>query len=373
MCTQRRTRPSSRRAEIASSKSLRVVGVDRERGQVAEVHARVRRVRVGERASRLRLDRAREARAAGRGRASAPRARRARGRGGRAGAPRARRACRRPPARGRRRRRRRARRRVRGPAPNSGSATRKRPLLLEHRDQRLVDRRAGRPRTAALIGSSRASVVERHGQRLVALGVRVVARPDLRLDPLGRDVLAARAGSSSPTVRSSAPPFESGSTSWHTPLPNVRVPTTVARLAVAQRAGHDLGRAARCRRPRAPPPGCPRRSRRPRRSNLRSGRVRPARRDDLPVLDEDARHEHGLAQQAAAVAAQVEHDASAPLVEQLVDLPAQLPVRAGAEARAARRRRASCPSRSRAGPRRPAPRCRSRFDLHRAVAAPRRA
>ena len=31
-------------------------------------------------------------------------------------------------------------------------------------------------------------------------------------------------------MRSSAPPLESGSTSWKTPLPKVRVPTTVARL-----------------------------------------------------------------------------------------------------------------------------------------------
>ena len=29
---------------------------------------------------------------------------------------------------------------------------------------------------------------------------------------------------------SSTPPFDSVSTSWNTPLPNVRVPTTVARL-----------------------------------------------------------------------------------------------------------------------------------------------
>ena len=42
------------------------------------------------------------------------------------------------------------------------------------------------------------------------------------LRPLGRKY--------SPTVMSSAPPLESGSTSWKTPLPNVRVPTTVARL-----------------------------------------------------------------------------------------------------------------------------------------------
>ena len=42
------------------------------------------------------------------------------------------------------------------------------------------------------------------------------------LRPLGRKY--------SPTVMSSAPPLESGSISWKTPLPNVRVPTTVARL-----------------------------------------------------------------------------------------------------------------------------------------------
>ncbi len=42
------------------------------------------------------------------------------------------------------------------------------------------------------------------------------------LRPLGRKY--------SPTVMSSAPPLESGSISWKTPLPNVRVPTTSARL-----------------------------------------------------------------------------------------------------------------------------------------------
>ena len=34
----------------------------------------------------------------------------------------------------------------------------------------------------------------------------------------------------SPTVMSSAPPLASRSISWKTPLPNVRVPTTFARL-----------------------------------------------------------------------------------------------------------------------------------------------
>ena len=58
--------------------------------------------------------------------------------------------------------------------------------------------------------------------------------PPPRLRPLGRKY--------SPTVMSSAPPFGSGSISWKTPLPNVRVPTTVARVAVLERAGDDLRR-----------------------------------------------------------------------------------------------------------------------------------
>ena len=45
--------------------------------------------------------------------------------------------------------------------------------------------------------------------------------PPPRLRPLGVKY--------SPTVMSSAPPLESCSISWKTPLPNVRVPTTVAR------------------------------------------------------------------------------------------------------------------------------------------------
>ena len=61
--------------------------------------------------------------------------------------------------------------------------------------------------------------------------------PPPRLRPLGRKY--------SPTVMSSAPPLESSSISWKTPLPNVRVPTTCRPLAVLERAGHDLRRRGR--------------------------------------------------------------------------------------------------------------------------------
>ena len=130
---------------------------------------------------------------------------------------------------------------------------------------------------------------------------------------------------------SSAPPLESRRTSWKTPLPNVRVPTTSARsrscsapvtisdadaeLAVDEHDDRDLGvdRVAR------------------RLEHALRARA-PVGRDDRAVGDEDARDQHRLVQQPAAVVAQVEHDALRALVQQVVDRLAHLAVRAGREA-----------------------------------------
>ena len=190
MWTQTRTRSPSRRAEIASSKSLRVVGVDREGGQVAQVHARVGRVRLVQ--PRPRPPRSPRAGScgAGRGRASAPRPRRGRDRAARAGAARARRACPQPtstrspaPAPPRSTA-------VRGPGPKSGSATRKRPRFSSTATIGSSSRRAGAaPDRGAHRACERARRA-RPGSASSRSVSRVVHGPDLRLDALACEIVS---------------------------------------------------------------------------------------------------------------------------------------------------------------------------------------
>ena len=152
---------------------------------------------------------------------------------------------------------------------------------------------ARRSSTKRVSGPSRRSVfsaIGRASSRSVSGSstARTVGRtPFLPMfSPLGRKY--------SPTVRSSTPPLESGSTSWNTPLPNVRVPTTVARLRVAQGAGHDLGRR-----------GAAAIHQHHHRDvlvdrvalglELALGLGAALRVGDQAVLDEDRRHQHGLA------------------------------------------------------------------------------
>ena len=130
---------------------------------------------------------------------------------------------------------------------------------------------------------------------------------------------------------SSAPPLESCRTSWNTPLPNVRVPTTSARSrscsapvtisdadADSPLTSTTTGILASIGSPVA--------------SNTRFGRARPFVDTIVPSGMKMLEIEHGLVEQAAAVVAQVEHDALRALGEQLVDRLADLAVRAGGEA-----------------------------------------
>ena len=137
-----------------------------------------------------------------------------------------------------------------------------------------------------------------------------------------------------PAVMSSAPPLESSRTSWKTPLPNVSVPTTVARsrscsapVTISEAdavspltsttigaVGHDrvAGGAQRLLLDRA-----------------------PARGDDRPVLEEGRGDELGLGHEAAAVVAQVEHEDLGAALLQLAQRRVDLGVRARAELRQA--------------------------------------
>ena len=163
--------------------------VDREGGQVGEVAPRRVDRRPGRRRRRPRPRPCAETRAAARGRASAPRARRAPRRGAPARAPRAARACpsraapgRRPPPRaGARRRASRGRRRS-----NSGSATVKRPRLESTATS------GGVGAHLAFAASVRSAAVE----CLVGLRLRVVRGLHCRHDPAPREVRRPWAGSS---------------------------------------------------------------------------------------------------------------------------------------------------------------------------------
>ena len=83
--------------------------------------------------------------------------------------------------------------------------------------------------------------------------------PPPRLRPLGRKYW--------PTVMSSAPPLESSSTSWKTPLPNVRVPTIVARWRSCS-APATISAADAVLPSTSTPAGSPARSRRPSRVSV---------------------------------------------------------------------------------------------------------
>ena len=213
------------------------------------------------------------------------------------------------PARGRPRPRRRAPPRCAGPRPNSGSATRKRPRFSSTATSGWSSRRAGRrPRTAALIELASDACRARPGSASSRSVSRVVLGPDLRLDALacddrlavGQVVVGRRSGRARRRSRAARPPG--------------RGP---CRTCACRRPSRGRGRAARrsrsrrrwrCRRPPARPPGCSSVDRVALGVLRALGAVAPAHRDDLAVLDEDARHEHALGEQAAAVAAQVEHD-----------------------------------------------------------------
>ena len=285
MWTQTRTWPSSRAAEIASSKSWASSGSIVKVGSSREVHARVGRVRARPAASLgLGLGRARVASGAGRGRASGPRARRAPRRGARAGGSRARRACPSRPARGRPRRRRRARPRCAGRWPNSGSATRKRPRFSSTATSGWSRRRAGRPRTAALTACSGEHVRAPSAAPRRAWCRGLSTAFTCGLDALLGDRLAARevvVGHGEVEVRrrwrAARPPAPG-------PCRRCCVPTTVARLrsrsapvtisealalppSTSTTTGMSSGRSRRPRRPRRAPRACARvrtRSRRPR-------------------------------------------------------------------------------------------------------------
>src|SRR3954452_16148336 len=114
------------------------------------------------------------------------------------------------------------------PAREEGRRRETAAALVEHGD----DRRGPALRAAhAWPCATVFSATPRASSRLVARSSRArtsgvmpapfFGPPPPRLRPLGVKY--------SPTVMSSAPPLESGLISWKTPLPNVRVPTTVAR------------------------------------------------------------------------------------------------------------------------------------------------
>ena len=134
----------------------------------------------------------------------------------------------------------------------------------------------------------------------------------------------------SPTVRSSAPPASSSITSWKTPLPKVRSPMTVAEVVLLDRGGEDL----RCRG------GVAVDQHRHRRQGIdrAAGRLErllgagaPLDRHDRARLLEDRGGQDRLVEEAAAVAAEVEHDPLGAVGEQAVDRLAELAVGAAAE------------------------------------------
>ena len=156
MCTQTRTWPSSRRAEMASSKSLASSGSIVKVGSAGEVHAGVRRVGLRRRALGLGRGRARVARCRPRSsirpsstsRAPSGRPSRRTTRAPRLPEPTSTRSPAPAPPRSTA---------VRGPGPNSGSATRKRPRFSSTATSGWSRRGPGGPDGRAHRRSSRAS------------------------------------------------------------------------------------------------------------------------------------------------------------------------------------------------------------------------
>ena len=141
----------------------------------------------------------------------------------------------------------------------------------------------------------------------------------------------------SPTVRSSAPPLFSGITSWKVPLPKEVVPTTVARpdcssaaVTISEAdAVSPLIRTTIGWRGSASPVA----------SKVLVLWVRPWVETIVAVGDEDARDQHRLREQAAAVAPQVEHQPLGALRVEAARLPcAARRARRGRTRRAARSR-----------------------------------
>ena len=190
-------------------------------------------------------------------------------------------------------------------APHPGRATR--------RGRRA---RAGSPRRGGVSGSSFA----------LTSGFRPAPRDvplPPRLRPLGRKYW--------PTVMSSAPPLSSSTTSWKTPLPYVRVPTSFARSRSwsAPATISDADALARSTSTVTGVFG----------SDGVAGRAvdlllyrAPARRDHFPFGQERAGDEPRLLDEPARVGAQVEHDARDLLLLCLAQRLVQLGVRAAGEA-----------------------------------------
>ena len=214
-----------------------------------------------------------------------------------------------PAARGRRRASARP-----SPAGRAGRTARRPGSARASRAARRAASSARRARRARrLTGAARAPSTASARSRASSRGGRgVVARPERRAPgPLpGATPRPPRLRPSGmkywPAVMSSAPPLDSSMTCWKTPLPNVRVPDEHRALAVLQGAGDDLRRRGRVavdehdERRRRGDHGVAGRAQRA------LGHAAPARRHDRPVAQERAGDELRLADQAAAVAAQVE-------------------------------------------------------------------
>ena len=137
-----------------------------------------------------------------------------------------------------------------------------------------------------------------------------------------------------PAVMSSAPPLESSSTCWNTPLPNVSEPTTFARSR-SWSAPVTISEADAVPSLTRTTSGAFGTTGLPVARSVALGHGAAPRRHDRPVLEEGAGDELGLAHEAAAVVAQVQDERLGALLALLLEGTVDLGVRAGAEARQA--------------------------------------
>ena len=272
MWTQTRARGRPRGGRDGVVEVPGVVGVDREGRQRGEVHARVGRVGLARGALGLGLGRARVAAAQAAvehqplehvardvGRPS-----RRTTRAPRLPAPTSTRSPSSAPPRSTA---------VRGPRPNSGSATRKRPRFSSTATSGWSRRRGGRPRTAALTAWRRARRARPAAPRRAWCSGRRTAFTSGLMPALGdrlaaRQVVVGHGHVEDAAVRQRLDLLD------HALAERVRADDGRA-LAVAQRAGHDLrgaGAAAVDEHDHGDASG---RSRRPRRPRTRSRRARP--------------------------------------------------------------------------------------------------
>ncbi len=142
--------------------------------------------------------------------------------------------------------------------------------------------------------------------------------PPPRLRPLGVKYC--------PAVMSRAPPLRSSMTSWKTPLPKVRVPTIFARPRSCS-APATISDADAVSRSTSTTSGVDFAIGSPVAFRVCEATPRPAQRHDLAVGQERARDELRLLDQAAAVAAQVEHDPVGALLHAPLDRVVDLRVR----------------------------------------------